>query len=80
METQNAIILATLEAAAGGWVPMPELAAASGSYNVHSRVDELRHKRGVHILNRTERDRAHKTRKLSFYSIPIPSPSDPEDA
>jgi len=71
METQNALILAALEAAAGAWVPMPELVAASGSYNVHSRVDELRHKRGVNILNRTERDRAHKHRKLSFYAIPV---------
>ncbi len=80
METQNAIILATLEAAAGGWVPMPQLVAVSGSYNVHSRVDELRHKRGVNILNRTERDLAHKTRKLSFYSIPISAPEGTEDA
>lgn len=71
MDTQNAIILATLEAAAGGWVPMPELVAVSGSYNVHSRVDELRHKRGVNILNRTERDRSRKHRKLSFYAIPV---------
>lgn len=71
MDTQNELILATLTAAAGGWVPMPKLVELSGSYNVHSRVDELRHKRGVNILNRTERDRSTKHRKLSFYSIPV---------
>jgi hypothetical protein len=76
MDTQNAIILDALTAAAGGWVPMPELVARSGSYNVHSRVDELRHKRGINILNRTERDRATKHRKLSFYSIPIETPKE----
>ena len=76
METQNAIILAALEAAAGGWVAMPELVALSGSYNVHTRVDELRHKRGVRILNRTERDRSQKHRKLSFCSIPVETPTE----
>jgi hypothetical protein len=37
------------------WVPMPELVECSGSYNVHSRIAELR-KRGYQIEQRSERE------------------------
>ena len=37
-----------------GWVAMPELVTISGSYNIHSRVDELRHNHGVDIENHTD--------------------------
>ena len=47
-------ILDRLAAAGGDWVEMPQLVAASGSYNIHSRVDELRHRHGVQIENVTD--------------------------
>ena len=37
-----------------GWVAMPELVAVSGSFNIHSRVDELRSKHHVAIENSTD--------------------------
>lgn len=40
--SQCAKILAALNEAWPEWVTMPDLVAASGSYNVHTRVDELR--------------------------------------
>jgi len=46
--TQAQAILARLRAARGDWVPMPELAACSGAYAVHSRIAELR-RLGHHI-------------------------------
>ncbi len=67
-------ILTALQAAArdaasqahGGWVAMPTLVAVSGSYNIHSRVDELRHNHGVEIENHTDLTvRPHK----SFYRL-----------
>lgn len=69
--TQCDLILQALHAANGGWVPMPQLAAAADSLNVHSRIDELRHKGGHHIENRTESDPRRPRRRLSFYRIPI---------
>jgi len=71
MDTQNEIILEMLQSAAGREIPMPVLATASGSLNIHTRCWELRRKKGVNILNRTERDPLHKTRKLSFYRLPV---------
>ncbi len=71
MDTQNAIILATLEAAAGGEVSMIKLVELSGSLNVHTRCSELRRKRGINIRNRTEHDLVRKRRKHSFYWIPV---------
>lgn len=48
-------ILDRLQAQGGeGWVAMPELVAVSGSFNIHSRVDELRSKHGVAIENLTD--------------------------
>jgi len=52
-KTQEGIILDILTDQRGKWVPMPALAVASGSLNIHSRIDALRHKRGVKIENRT---------------------------
>lgn len=50
-KTQCDLILETLQAAAGDWVPMPELARISGSLNIHTRIDQLRHERGLRIEN-----------------------------
>ncbi len=33
---------------------MPELVEASGSFNIHTRIDELRHRYGVEIENQTD--------------------------
>lgn len=73
MQTQCDAILETLQQAAGQWVPMPHLARVSESLNIHSRIDELRHKRGLHIENKTERDAGRKHRKISFYRLPLPA-------
>lgn len=70
MQSQCDAIHDCLSAAKGEWVPMPHLAAVSESLNVHSRVDELRHKRGVMIENKKERDECRRRRTLSFYRIP----------
>ena len=47
-------IYETLKAAKGGWVEMPALVELSGSYNIHSRVDELRHVHNLPIENETD--------------------------
>lgn len=52
-----------LKKRSGEWVSMLELAAASGSMNVHSRVSDLRH-RGMSIENRSDREDG---RVKSFY-------------
>ena len=62
-------ILKALLKRAGKWVSMPALVKASGSYNVHSRIDELRHKRGVRIENMT-RQKKGSYGKTSLYRIP----------
>lgn len=64
-DTQCARILELLEFAAGDWVPMPELAKASGAFAVHSRVSDLR-SWGHVIEQRSERD-GRKVR--SFYRL-----------
>lgn len=51
--TQNERILTVLES--GEWVAMPDLCRASGSYNVHSRISDLR-KNGHDIEHRQKRD------------------------
>lgn len=51
-DSQNSRVLELLKE--GGWWPMPALVAGTGSYNIHSRIAELR-KRGHTILNRTTR-------------------------
>jgi len=55
--SQRAKILRVLQdAAATGdpWVAMPALVLVSGSYNIHSRIDELRQCHGYDIENRTD--------------------------
>lgn len=67
--TQSQAILDRLQATPGEWVPMPELVALSGSYNIHTRIDELRHTRSVSIENRMTRAPGER-RKQSFYRVP----------
>lgn len=67
--TQCDLILQSLKAANGEWVSMPQLAEAGESLNVHSRIDELRHKRGLCIENRTESDPVRPRRRRSFYRL-----------
>ena len=53
--SQCALILAALQAKPGRKIPMPELVRISGSYNIHTRVDELRHTHGfTQIRNMTD--------------------------
>jgi hypothetical protein len=65
--SQAAAILARLMETPGIWVPMPELAALSGAYAVHSRISDLR-KRGYHIETKVVCRRP----KHSFYRIILP--------
>lgn len=58
-------ILGYLRYHKGEWVSMPALVSYSGSYNVHSRVADLR-KRGHKIEHRNE----HRGRQVrSFYRL-----------
>ena len=66
--TQNELILDALTARRGDWVPMPELSEASGSWNVHSRIADLRAE-GHDIDNKIVR-RGRQSR--SYYRIPAP--------
>lgn len=52
--SQCDIILAALQRAAGRWVDLPALHAASGSMAVHSRIADLR-ARGLRIDQRNQR-------------------------
>ena len=70
MITQCDLILQALRSANGEWVSMPQLAAAGESLNVHSRIDELRSKRGLRIENRIMSDPQRPRRRLSFYRLP----------
>lgn len=47
-------ILRHLQANAGDWIGMPQLVRISGSYNIHSRIADLR-KRGHQISHKNER-------------------------
>jgi hypothetical protein len=63
--SQNDKILARLRETPGQWVAMPDLVLASDSFNIHSRISDLR-KRGHTIEQREQRD----GRKIhSFYRI-----------
>jgi len=68
--SQNDKILNHLLLHKGKWVPMPELVTASGSYNIHSRIAELRRKNGININNRTVNGPGGGQKKHSFYRIP----------
>lgn len=59
---------------AGEWVPMPELARISGSLNIHSRIDQLRHERGLHIEN-SKTIEAGTRKCLSSYRLVSPEGS-----
>lgn len=65
--TQAQIILRELMLRHNQWVPMPELAAVSGAYAVHSRISDLR-KAGHVIETREEGQRPRK----SFYRLTSP--------
>ena len=68
--SQCDLILAVLERHAGAWVSLPELASASGSMAVHSRIADLR-ARGKTIEHRNER----KGRIVhSIYKLLKPAP------
>jgi len=67
--TQSDLILAALQEADGEWVDMPALAAASGSMNIHTRIDELRHRRGLHIENRCIRQPGSRANKSQYRLI-----------
>lgn len=53
-QSQCDLILAELRRKEGAWVSLPELAAASGSMAVHSRIADLR-TRGLHIEQHNQR-------------------------
>lgn len=57
--SQSAAILAALQASPGVWIAMPELSRLSGSYNVHSRIADLR-RRG----HRVEHRNVHRGRTI----------------
>jgi hypothetical protein len=52
--SQCARIARELVRAHGNWVGMLRLVNVSGSYNIHTRVDELRRLHGYRIENRTD--------------------------
>jgi len=66
--SQCALILRALQERPGQPISMPELVRLSGSYNVHTRVDELRQRHGyTQIKNHTDISvRPHK----SVYWLP----------
>ena len=76
MQSQNQLIIERLKQTPGEWVSMPELVQVSGSFNVHSRIDELRHKGGHAIENRTTRAPGSR-RHQSSYRVPAPAPAVP---
>lgn len=53
-KSQCQLILGELLQKVGQWVPMPTLVEVSGSYNVHSRISDLR-KAGHGIRQRSSR-------------------------
>lgn len=67
--SQSDLILAVLTANRGEWCSMPELAMASHSCNIHSRIAELR-KRGHEIENIIDHD-SSSNRKSSFYRLKV---------
>ncbi len=65
--SQADIILDLLERQRGEWLAMPYLVQESGSYNVHSRISDLR-ARGITIEHRNEREKGCRAVK-SFYRV-----------
>jgi hypothetical protein len=68
MPSQADKIQALLIERRGEWVPMPELAHVSGAYSVHSRIAELRTKRGLQVQTKVT---SHGREKFSFYRLPM---------
>jgi hypothetical protein len=68
-DTQCAFIVSRLRQVPGEWVSMPELVAVSGSFNIHTRIDEIRHRLGHAVECKIER-RQGSRRQFSFYRIP----------
>jgi len=64
--TQAVRVLARLMETPGEWVPMPELAAVSGAFAVHSRISELRHP-GGHVIEHRQKPIPCTTQRASFY-------------
>ncbi len=69
--SQCELIMQHLISANGGWVAMPTLVHASGSYNVHSRIADLRRRLAakgdslrIEHRNTREGDKIH-----SFYRL-----------
>ncbi len=58
-------ILNRLQVMPAAWVSMPELARVSGSFNVHSRIADLR-KRGIRIEQKSEQI---QKKVFSFYRL-----------
>jgi hypothetical protein len=73
--SQADAILAELRAAAGDWVSMPRLSHVSGSYNVHSRIADLR-ARG-HIISQKNEHFTENGRRVcaSSYRLIATQPS-----
>jgi hypothetical protein len=71
-DSQCAIILARLQQTPGQWVSMPELAHLSGSYNIHTRIDDLRHRQGYPNIENKIEYRPPGRKQFSFYCIPSP--------
>lgn len=72
-DSQCSLILARLRKTPGQWVSMPDLVKVSGSYNIHTRIDNLRHVFGQVIECKIERQRGSR-RQFSYYRIPESSP------
>lgn len=52
--SQNGKILGELQVANGGWVSVLDLMEASGSINIHTRINDLRRVYGFKIENETD--------------------------
>lgn len=68
-QSQCGRILRALRRAGGRWVSMPKLVVAGRSYNVHSRIDDLRHDYGIQIENSVKTVNGAPTSRKSFYRL-----------
>ena len=70
--SQACKILARLQSTPGQWVPMPELAACSGAYAVHSRMAELRREHPELTFEHRLEAIPGSRQRASFYRITQP--------
>ena len=63
--SQNDLVERRLQETPDQWVEMPELCKVSGSYNIHTRISELR-KRGHQISNKQE---TVNGQRYSYYKL-----------